>query len=163
MLIGLVQYGLDSVYTVGTTKDIVVFLFVGINGMIFLPVLADSCYKFKKKQIGKELLTKRAIVLIIPLLIALILEMIFLSDIQVAVRNSELQDTLYMYDTTVTDDTEEIDADTENETTNETTNEISDEIISEELTVVVNGVSANTISNTTDSNSVSANTNAITD
>ncbi len=80
--------GLDEIYKSGSTKDFVIFLFVPINGLLVLPTFAKSYYNYKLGKLKLSTLKKRICVLIIPLLIALILEGIFLKNIQIFVTNN---------------------------------------------------------------------------
>ena len=63
-------------------KDLITFLFVPINAIIILPLLASSYRKFKDGELDKEILIKRGIILGVILLVFLIIECIYFKNIQ---------------------------------------------------------------------------------
>ena len=65
-----------------TVKDIIIFLFVPINAIVILPILAKSYEKYKIGTLGSELLKKRVMVLCTVLLVLLIIEYFYFVDIQ---------------------------------------------------------------------------------
>lgn len=165
--------GLDEVYKDGVAKDIVTFLFVPINGLIILPALASSYNSYKQKKLSLNMLGKRTSVLLIPLLIVLILECIFIKNVQVAVTNTYDDSTKFKYEeyiqdtntidenliNTITDNT--LSNETLNEVTNEITNEISNEVGTNSISNSVNvnktknnNVNENKVSNTTKANNL---------
>lgn len=68
-------------------KDLITFLFVPINGIIILPMLAKSYNKLKYGSLDKSVFLRRGIVLAIILLIALIIECMYFKNIQEQVVN----------------------------------------------------------------------------
>lgn len=70
-----------------TGKDLITFLFVPINGILVLPAFAKSFYKFRYGSLSKDILRKRAVVLVIFLLIILIIECVYFKNIQEQVVN----------------------------------------------------------------------------
>ena len=68
-------------------KDLITFLFVPINGIIILPLLAKSYSKLKYGNLDKSEFLKRGIVLAVILLIVLIIECMYFKNIQQQVVN----------------------------------------------------------------------------
>ena len=139
--------GLDAMYKEGVGKDIVTFLFVPINGLIVLPALSNSYNSFKQKKLSPAIFAKRITMLLIPFLIVLILECIFIKNAQVSVTNMYIDSTTfkyeeYMQNSTLANETvdnnigeNEVANETAtgvvNETTNEITNEVTNEVTNE--------------------------------
>ena len=63
-------------------KDLITFLFVPINGIIILPLLAKSYNKLKYGNLDKSIFLKRGLLLGIVLIIALIIEYMYFKNIQ---------------------------------------------------------------------------------
>ena len=63
-------------------KDLITFLFVPINGIIILPLLAKSYNKLKYGNLDKSIFLKRGLLLGIVLIIALIIECMYFKNIQ---------------------------------------------------------------------------------
>ena len=63
-------------------KNLITFLFVPINGIIILPILAKSYTKYKMGKLRIDKLKNRGIILAIVLVILLILECAYFKDIQ---------------------------------------------------------------------------------
>lgn len=103
-------------------KDLIIFLFVPINGIIVLPLFARSYCKFKGGGISGTVLRNRGTVLGIILLILLIIECVYFENIQNQVvkmitdRNNQVQQ----------ETTNELSAEQSNEIVNntDTTNQI---------------------------------------
>ena len=77
-------------------KDLITFLFVPINSLVILPLLAKSYIKLKFGSLDKRVFFNRGIVLATILLILLIIECIYFKNIQVQVvdfvkRNMQIQ------------------------------------------------------------------------
>lgn len=125
-------HGLDEIYRTGTAKDLVIFLFVPINGLIVLPAFANSYYSYKQNKLGLNILAKRMSVLLIPLLIVLVIECIFLKDIQVVVTDNTIKNNMSNYEQNVNanslNNTIDNTTDTENVLSNEMINTIANEI-----------------------------------
>lgn len=68
-------------------KNLITFLFVPINGIILLPILAKSYVKYKKGRIDLDKLKNRILVLVMILAIILIVECMYFKDIQNQVVN----------------------------------------------------------------------------
>ena len=155
--------GLDEMYKDGVAKDIVTFLFVPINGLIILPALASSYNSYKQNKLSLNMLGKRMSVLLIPFAIVLVLERIFIKNVQVAVTNAYDDSTKFQYeeyieDTNTIDETNMttgniISNETLNEVANEVTNEISNEVSTNRIDNSIN-VNENKVSNTTKANNV---------
>lgn len=65
-----------------TGKDLIIFLFVPINGIIVLPLFAKSYCKFKDNKLSSRVFRNRGIALGILLLIILIVECAYFENIQ---------------------------------------------------------------------------------
>lgn len=68
-------------------KNMIIFLFVPINSILVLPILAKSYIRYKEKKLQAEKLRNRVIALVIPLLIVLIVECIYFKNIQQGIIN----------------------------------------------------------------------------
>lgn len=134
-------HGLEEIYTSGTAKDLVIFLFVPINGLIILPAFANSYYSYKQNKLNSNTLIKRISVLLIPLVIALVLECIFLKNVQVAVTDNIGENNVSSYE-------QMLDQNSVNNTLNNTVEEniLSNEMVNE----ISNSIDDENISNTTD-------------
>lgn len=86
-------------------KNLITFIFVPVNSILVLPLLAKSYVKFKDGRLGSKVFFSRGIVLGIILLIVLVLECIYFKNIQVQVveliksnrqqtQNSSIEDDL---------------------------------------------------------------------
>ena len=107
-------------------KDLITFLFVPINGIIMLPLLAKSYNKLKYGSLDKSVFLKRGIILAVILLIVLIIECMYFKNIQEQVVNmlNEQENSMQQESTnSVLNDianevTNQITSTNENETTN---------------------------------------------
>lgn len=63
-------------------KNLITFLFVPINGIIVLPILAKSCAKYKTGRLDLDKLKNRTLVLVMILAILLIVECMYFKEIQ---------------------------------------------------------------------------------
>lgn len=156
-------HNLEAMYQDGVAKDIVTFLFVPINGLIILPALASSYNSYKEKKLELDVFGKRMLVLLIPLLIVLILECVFLKNVQVAVSNAYIESTKFKYeeyipDTNNTSSNSVTENVISNEMTNELTNELENEISEEEVNELSNEISDDVDSNTVKENKTKKNT-----
>lgn len=68
-------------------KDLIIFLFVPINGIVILPLFAKSYTKFRNGNLSGRVLRNRGILLGILLLIILVIECIYFKNIQEQVVN----------------------------------------------------------------------------
>lgn len=93
-------------------KDLIIFLFVPINGIILLPLFARSYCKFKDGGISGTVFRNRGIVLAVILLILLIIECAYFENIQNQVVKM------------ITDRSNQIQQETTNELSIEQSNEI---------------------------------------
>lgn len=159
--------GLDGMYKEGVAKDIVTFLFVPIDGLIILPALASSYNSYKQNKLSLNMLGKRMSVLLIPFAIVLVLECIFIKNVQVAVTNAYDDSTKFQYEEYIEDTNTMgenymttgniISNETLNEVANEETNEVSTNSIDDSINVNEtenNNVNENKVSNTTKANNV---------
>ena len=88
--------GIEITEVSETGKNLITFLFVPINGLVMLPLLAKSYYKYKTGGLDKSVLLKRGAVLGVLLLIVLIFECMYFKNIQEQVvrliqENQEIQ------------------------------------------------------------------------
>ena len=122
--------GLDEMYKTGTGKDLVIFLFAPINGLIVLPALANSYYSYKENKLSLNILFKRVSVLLIPLIIAVVLECIFIKNVQVPVTNMVSESRKFKYEEYVNEieNSKIIENDISNEVINDTENDITNEV-----------------------------------
>ena len=117
--------GLDEMYKTGTGKDLVIFLFAPINGLIVLPALANSYYSYKENKLSLNILFKRVSFLLIPLIIAVVLECIFIKNVQVPVTNMVSESRKFKYEEYVNEiENNKI---IENDITNQVANAISED------------------------------------
>lgn len=75
-------------------KNLIIFLFVPINGILVLPILARSYRKYKIGRLKADKFRNRVILLAVFLLVALIIECSYFKDIQngvVQMLNQNLQ------------------------------------------------------------------------
>ena len=74
--------GIEITEVSQTGKDLIIFAFVPVNGIIVLPLFAKSFTKFKSGGIRGDVLRNRGIALGVILLILLVLECIYFKNIQ---------------------------------------------------------------------------------
>lgn len=131
-------------------KDLITFLFVPINGIIILPLLAKSYSKLKYGNLDKNVFLKRGIVLAVILLIVLIIECIYFKNIQQEVVNmlNAQENSIEQQESTNS---------VLNETTNEVTNQITSTIVNETTNTISNVQSQNTIDNVVESDTANDN------
>mgnify|MGYP005782254553 FL=1 len=131
-------------------KDLITFLFVPINGIIMLPLLAKSYSKLKYGNLDKNVFLKRGIVLAVILLIVLIIECIYFKNIQQEVVNmlNAQENSIEQQESTNS---------VLNETTNEVTNQITSTIVNETTNTISNVQSQNTIDNVVESDTANDN------
>lgn len=79
--------GIEMTQVSETGKDLITFLFVPINGIVVLPILAKSYYKYKIGSLKGNVLRNRGIVLGLLLIILLIIECSYFKNIQEQVVN----------------------------------------------------------------------------
>ena len=97
-----------------TVKDIIIFLFVPINSIIILPILAKSYAKYKIGTLGTDLLKKRAMVLILVLLILLVIEYFYFRNIQNKIVATLTENSSSEQTEEVTEETEDYEESEEN-------------------------------------------------
>lgn len=138
-----------------TGKDLITFLFVPINGILILPLLAKSYAKYRVRNLSKKILINRGIVLGVFLLILLVIECIYFKNIQDGVVNLIKEQNLYQKeaeqnDSNVTDEN--------SISTNDIANQIEVNTINETNEVnevnTVNELSTNSIDGSTPVNEV---------
>lgn len=70
-----------------TGKDLIIFLFVPINGILVLPLFARSYSKFRDNKLSSRVLRNRGVALCLILFIILIIECVYFENIQKQVEN----------------------------------------------------------------------------
>ena len=70
-----------------TGKDLIIFLFVPINGILVLPLVARSYSKFRDNKLSSRVLRNRGVALCLILFIILIIECVYFENIQKQVEN----------------------------------------------------------------------------
>lgn len=138
-----------------TGKDLITFLFVPINGILILPLLAKSYAKYRVRNLSKKILINRGIVLGVFLLILLVIECIYFENIQDGVVNLIKEQNLYQ------EEAEQNDSNVTDEnsiSTNDIANQIEVNTINETNEVnevnTVNELSTNSIDGSTPVNEV---------
>ena len=149
-----------------TGKNLLTFLFVPINGILVLPILAKSYRRYKTGRINGNHLRNRAILLGILLLIVLIVECIYFKDIQngvINMLNEKKQEEQLTTDAVMNQNPNMV----QNQVTNENTNQMTSKGVSagnsisvQENTTNAGNVVENKISNS-GTNRIEANTNKI--
>ena len=128
-------------------KDLIIFLFVPINGIIVLPLFARSFCKFKDGGINGTVLRNRGVVLGVILFILLIIECVYFENIQNQVvkmitnKNSQVEQ----------ETANQLEAEQSNIITNDTTdnvNQITNTLESNGNNITVNEIDENTETNT---------------
>ena len=79
--------GIEMTEVSQTGKDLIIFAFVPVNGIIILPLFAKSFTKFKDGKISGIVLRNRGILLGLVLVVLLVLECIYFKNIQEQVVN----------------------------------------------------------------------------
>lgn len=158
--------GLNEMYKTGTGKDLVIFLFAPINGLIVLPALANLYNTYRENKLSLNILFKRVSVLLIPLIIAVVLECIFIKNVQVPVTNMVSESRKFKYEEYVNEIENnkiienDISNDVINDTENDITNEVANAISEDETNDIDEGT--NILKNeTTDSNNKKSKKNTV--
>ncbi len=107
-----------------TSKNLITFLFVPINALIVLPLIAKSYNKYKTEKLGLDKLRNRGILLGIILIIVLAWECSYFKDIQDNII-MQLEQTSKKQENTGADVTNNI----ENQITNELENNMEQNVI----------------------------------
>lgn len=119
-----------------TAKNVITFLFVPINAILTLPIIAKSYSKYKIGKLAGDKLRNRIIVLAIPFIIVLIIECSYFADIQNGILEFVKENTKNsnsINSNVVINDTTKIQ-------TNEVTNGISNEESNEVNEVEINNI-----------------------
>lgn len=78
-------YGIEMTEVSEIGKNLITFLFVPVNSLLVLPLLAKSYAKFKSGRLDLRIFLNRGIALGVLLLIVLVVECIYFKNIQVQV------------------------------------------------------------------------------
>jgi len=119
------------------SKNLIIFMFVPINSIFILPILAKSYIKYKIGRLKLDKLRNRCIVLIVFLLLILILESSYFKNIQTEMiriieSNNKTQEE-QVIDTNLTEETNIISS---NEISNELTTEIVNDLSNESTNII---------------------------
>ena len=128
-------------------KDLIIFLFVPINGIIVLPLFARSFCKFKDGGINGTVLRNRGVVLGVILFILLIIECVYFENIQNQVVKMITNKSSQVEQETAN----QLEAEQSNIITNDTTdnvNQITNTLESNGNNITVNEIDENTETNT---------------
>lgn len=109
------------------SKSFVLYLFVPVNVILFIPYFASQYMKLKLKQIKIEKFANKLSILVVLLIVVLVIEYFYFRNIQENINN--------MQDNIITNTIKETES--KNETSKEMiiTNEINNELISNEMLV----------------------------
>lgn len=109
------------------SKSFVLYLFVPVNVILFIPYFASQYMKLKLKQIKIEKFANKLSILVVLLIVVLVIEYFYFRNIQENINN--------MQDNIITNTIKETES--QNETSKEMiiTNEINNELISNEMLV----------------------------
>lgn len=124
------------------SKDLIIYMFVPVNTILVLPILAKSYRRYKSGRLKTNQLRNRIVLLAIFLFIILIIECSYFKDVQANIINiieksqeEKQQETAYSSNTeieqnSIVESNEVINSnEITNETTNQTTNQIDSNII----------------------------------
>lgn len=111
-----------------TSKNVITFLFVPINAILILPIIAKSYGKYKIGKLAIVKLRNRIIALFVPFIIVLIIECSYFADIQNGILEFVKENT---------QNTNSINSNIEvNDTTNTQTNDVTNVISNEESNAI---------------------------
>lgn len=113
------------------SKNFVIFLFVPINVIIFMPYMAAKYYKLRQNKMKKEDFVKKASRMVILLIVVLVIEYFYFGNIQKNIAQisenieNEMKSELEMQNTIKNEISDEI----------AYTNEVSNEVLTNEMLV----------------------------
>lgn len=133
-----------------TGKNLITFLFVPVNGLIILPILAKSYVKLKYGNISNKVFANRILVLAVLLIIIFIIECNYFRQIQEQVINLIKNNTNIQQET----DTNQLSDETNNNSLDNLDNQITEDVVNEVDTII----QKNTI---TETNIINGNENVV--
>lgn len=133
-----------------TGKNLITFLFVPVNGLIILPILAKSYVKLKYGNISNKVFANRILVLAVLLIIIFIIECNYFRQIQEQVVNLIKNNTNIQQET----DTNQLSDETNNNSLDNLDNQITEDVVNEVDTII----QKNTI---TETNIINGNENVV--
>lgn len=142
--------GIEITEVSETGKNLITFLFVPVNGLIILPILAKSYAKLKYGNISNKVFANRILVLAVLLIIILIIECNYFRQIQEQVVNLIKNNTNIQQET----DTNQLSDETNNNSLDNLDNQITEDVVNEINTII----QKNTI---TETNIINGNENVV--
>lgn len=142
--------GIEITEVAETGKNLITFLFVPVNGLIILPILAKSYVKLKYGNISNKVFANRILVLAVLLIIIFIIECNYFRQIQEQVVNLIKNNTNIQQET----DTNQLSDETNNNSLDNLDNQITEDVVNEVDTII----QKNTI---TETNIINGNENVV--
>ena len=142
--------GIEITEVSETGKNLITFLFVPVNGLIILPILAKSYAKLKYGNISNKVFANRILVLAVLLIIILIIECNYFRQIQEQVVNLIKNNTNIQQET----NTNQLSDETNNNSLDNLNNQITEDVVNEVNTII----QKNTI---TETNIINGNENVV--
>ena len=142
--------GIEITEVSETGKNLITFLFVPVNGLIILPILAKSYAKLKYGNISNKVFANRILVLAVLLIIILIIECNYFRQIQEQVVNLIKNNDNIQQET----NTNQLSDKTNNNSLDNLDNQITEDVVNEVNTII----QKNTI---TETNIINGNENVV--
>ena len=142
--------GIEITEVSETGKNLITFLFVPVNGLIILPILAKSYAKLKYGNISNKVFANRILVLAVLLIIILIIECNYFRQIQEQVVNLIKNNANIQQET----NTNQLSDETNNNSLDNLDNQITEDVVNEVNTII----QKNTI---TETNIINGNENVV--
>lgn len=142
--------GIEITEVSETGKNLITFLFVPVNGLIILPILAKSYVKLKYGNISNKVFANRILVLAVLLIIILIIECNYFRQIQEQVVNLIKNNANIQQET----NTNQLSDETNNNSLDNLNNQITEDVVNEVNTII----QKNTI---TETNIINGNENVV--
>lgn len=142
--------GIEITEVSETGKNLITFLFVPVNGLIILPILAKSYAKLKYGNISNKVFANRILVLAVLLIIILIIECNYFRQIQEQVVNLIKNNANIQQET----NTNQLSDETNNNSLDNLNNQITEDVVNEVNTII----QKNTI---TETNIINGNENVV--
>lgn len=142
--------GIEITEVSETGKNLITFLFVPVNGLIILPILAKSYVKLKYGNISNKVFANRILVLAVLLIIIFIIECNYFRQIQEQVVNLIKNNANIQQET----NTNQLSDETNNNSLDNLDNQITEDVVNEVDTII----QKNTI---TETNIINGNENVV--
>lgn len=124
--------GIEITEVSETGKNLITFLFVPVNGLIILPILAKSYVKLKYGNISNKIFANRILVLAVLLIIIFIIECNYFRQIQEQVVNLIKNNTDIQQETNTNQLSDEIN----NNSLDNLDNQITEDVVNEVNTII---------------------------